>query len=204
MEKDFLDVYIAPLPLALPEPRRIEHEGRRAELLEISSEEARSESYFVWRLLERALFSRFGKTPTELGLRREATGRWVSPYLSLSLSHTKGALAAAVSSQPVGVDIEREAAPRAKSFAKKTLTERELSEYIPLGEEEQNGYLMSRWSMKEALFKMRGEGKFIPRNFDTQKGVRTEEVFLGGERFFLSVASDFASEAKIISFTIEN
>ncbi len=197
MEKAFIDVYAAKLPNEQPCPSSVEHNGRREELLGIKNEAVLREKFFAWRLLEKALFVRFGKTPTEMKLARSPSGKWTSPFVFVSLSHTSGAVAAAISSSAVGVDIETEVAPRAKNFAQKTLTEREMLEFEILEERGRGARLAELWSMKEALFKAFGEGDFFPKNFDTEKSVISSKIALGEKNFLLSVASEVTELVKI-------
>ncbi len=197
VKNEFLDVYTAAIPTARFQINGLQHAGRRQELLQISNEEALRERFFVWQLLEKAVYLRTGRTAEDLEIKREKSGAWTSPQIFVSLSHTKGFAAAAISSSAVGVDIEREAVPRAAKFADKTLTVRELEVYLSLGFAEREAYLVSCWSMKEALFKARGGGAFVPREIDTSKGVLSQRLTFGEQSVFLSVASDKPDLLKI-------
>ena len=62
--------------------------------------------YFVWELLSYALEQTIGKSVKEANLYKDENGVWRCKEIFFSLSHSKNALAVAVSGYPVGVDIE--------------------------------------------------------------------------------------------------
>ena len=149
----FVDVYYSALPRLDVEIEKIEHAERRAELKRMKNERVVREKYFAWRLLEFALSKRLGKTPSEVGLFCDGAGKWRSPCVYLSISHSAGAVAVAISDAPVGVDIETEVRTRAENFAERVLNERELRELYALPEGERGWELVRLWSAKEAIFK---------------------------------------------------
>ncbi|MBR2466640.1 MAG: 4'-phosphopantetheinyl transferase superfamily protein [Clostridia bacterium] len=194
---EFLDVYIAALPRGGADASLIEHEGRREELLLVKNERLFLEKFYSWRLLEKALGLRFAKTPSELGLAKNAIGAWTSPYAYVSISHSGGALAVAVSSAPVGVDVEKVGAPRSEKFAERMLNERELSLFCDTPDGMKSKMLMRLWTMKEALFKASGKERFVPRFTDTSSGASSRVVLLGEECFVVSYASSLPDKIGI-------
>lgn len=188
-ENAFLDVYAAALPLSCANVNGIVHAERRAELEKIKNKTVAREKYYAWRLLEMALRLRFGRSPSELGVRRGSCGAWEAPSFKISLSHSSGAVAVALSSDAVGVDIERDVPPRAENFAERILNRAELDALLCLPKEERSGRLLRLWTMKEAIFKSRGERTFIPCKTDTADGAFCTDVMLCGERYVLSVAA---------------
>ena len=198
MKEKFLDVYVAALPNGVADASLIEHVGRRAELLAVKNERLFREKFYSWRLLEKALYLRFSKTPTELLLSKNERGAWVSPFVYLSISHSEGALAVAVTSSPVGVDIEAICRLRAKNFAKRILNEREFSEFESSEKEGRTEELVRLWTMKEALFKKSGKERFVPSLEDTATGVAWRETVIGKERFVVSYASSDLEDVDFI------
>ena len=99
-----------------------------------------------------------GGKPFEQGLLWGKTRRFVS------LSHTRGAVAAAVADQPVGVDIERldAAAPHTVRAILRRFhpLERELLE--PLAEEQLADRFPVWWTLKESVMKLTGQGFRLP------------------------------------------
>lgn len=186
----FLDVYVAALPRGAADASLIEHEGRRRELLSVKNERTYLEKFYSWRLLERALDSRFGKTPSEIGLFRSDSGAWCSPFVYVSISHSNGALAVAVSSAPVGVDVEKLGAPRSEKFAERVLNARELSILQDTSDDMKEETLMRFWTMKEAIFKASDKERFVPRVTDTAQGASSQVLTFGEVRFMLSCASE--------------
>ena len=107
--------------------------------------------------------------------RYEKSGKPVVDGGFISLSHSGGHGVCAYSSVPVGVDIEecREVSPAA---ARRILTPKELCEYSDGGG---SGFLLERFVIKEAFFKLTGEGVFggMDRVFE-----RDGQVFRDGVR----------------------
>lgn len=163
--KRFTDVYIAPLPDrigALP----LFPKEREDELFGIANEKVKREKYYVWRLLEYAAVNSLGVSMDRLAPKKGSSGRWTSPICDFSLSHGGGAVAVAISSHRVGVDIEELCAPRHARLAERTLTSGELAEYRTLSDADREGYLITAWSGKEAVFKSREESAFVPSSID--------------------------------------
>ena len=100
-------VYIAEIP-ADAELGIISHPRRQSEIEETKNAIAKSEKYFVWRLLERAVVAEYGRDAGEMTLEKNENGKWISGEFSLSLTHGGGAVALALapSEISVGVDIE--------------------------------------------------------------------------------------------------
>ena len=88
----------------------------------------------------------------------------------ISLSHTKGAAAAAYSEMPVGIDIEF-VRPIAPAVKKRLLSPSEMS--LP------DSHILSRFTMKEAYLKLTGEGVFggMRDVYETEGRVFREGVF---------------------------
>lgn len=82
------------------------------------------------------------------------------PVLSgafMSLSHTSGAALAAVSSRPIGADIERERRV-SERISKRIMSPKEYARFILLPEYEKNAVLLECWTAKESFLKLTGEG----------------------------------------------
>ena len=184
-----VDVYIAALPEE-GEIGELDCRARREEIASISNERLRREKYFVWRLLEYALERSFGACARKLKLRKESYGGWSAGDISLSLSHSEGALAVAVSRAAVGVDIERVCAPRSDRLAERIMTAEELADYRLTPDAEREERLIAVWTAKEAIFKSRHLDVFIPGDCDTLHELhRTAFTELGGVKYAWSVAT---------------
>jgi phosphopantetheine--protein transferase-like protein len=187
---DIIDVYVASVPstdmsgmLAPPE--------REREVREVKNETLRREKYFVWRLLDSALRSSLGISCGEARLYKSGTGKWCSPLCEISLAHSGGVIAAAVSSRPVGIDLELAVTPRAERFAERIMTPRELSAFSEIANEEKASYLTRCWTKKEALFKMSGGDCFVPSEYDSMSDcAECFEICVGAKSVTLAVASE--------------
>lgn len=111
-------------------------------------------------------------------------GKWVADDCYLSLSHTDGYVAAAVSDLPVGVDIERTNRKLAKGLYDRIVCGKEKALYAALD----NTQLLQLWTAKEAVFKQTDniDGLTVSQIDTTAHKVQTTVT----EEFVLSVATD--------------
>ena len=111
-------------------------------------------------------------------------GKWVAANCYLSLSHTDGYVAAAVSDLPVGVDIERTNRKLAKGLYDRIVCDKEKALYAAPG----NTQLLQLWTAKEAVFKQadNNDGLTVSQIDTTTHKVQTTVT----EEFVLSIATD--------------
>lgn len=192
-----VDVYIA----ALPENGTIgdvECKARQNEIRSVSNERIRREKYFVWKLLLYALERSFGMRARKLELVKESYGGWSAGDTFVSLSHSGGALAVAVSRAPVGIDIERVHMPRSQSIAERIMNAEELALYESIPPEEREERLIEIWTAKEAIFKSKRLDSFIPNRQDTlSESFKTESVTVEGEKYVWSVATSTPEKVRV-------
>lgn len=183
-------VYIAQFPFAV-EGREIAPAARAEEIESCANPSVRSAKFYVWKLLESALGS-LGLNISELNLRKNDSGKWVCKERYISLSHSGNLVVAAVSMKPVGIDIERRNEARfTPSLARKMLTRSEFEAVERLNKGAQGIALNVLWTKKEALFKLTGEGAFLPHKVETSNGnFVTKCVKCGQEQYILTVASE--------------
>lgn len=184
-----VDVYLAALPeREMGQP--LSCPLRQAQLEEISNGETKREKYYAWKLLEYALERSLGLKIGDMTFTKAENGQLVTDRVRFSLSHSKGALAVAISRGAVGVDIEKMDIPRHPGLPRRIMTDEEFEAYTQLSPEQQHGYFIKLWTAKEALFKAAGAERFVPAAQDTAKGIfRSYEVSVGGKQYALSVAT---------------
>ncbi|MBO5789945.1 MAG: lecithin retinol acyltransferase family protein [Clostridia bacterium] len=191
------DVYIA----ALPENASIGDtacKARRAELAAISNEAVKREKYFVWKLLCYALERSFGRRAAKCEFKKERYGGWSAGEYEISLSHSDGALAVAVSRAPIGIDIERVHTPRGEKMAQRILNEQELAAYESTSPEKKEERLIELWTAKEALFKAKHIEHFIPSQTDTVgASFKTDFIDIKGKRYVWSVATQTPEKVRV-------
>ena len=190
MDKNRTDVYIALLPnRECDDP--LYPEERDALVRNTANSAVRRERYFVWRLLEVAARRSFGLELSEIGLRRDGE-RWTGDLCDISLSHSGGALAVALSGAPVGVDIESLSGDSdGARLAERFFNEAERAEYYAAPEEERRLAFIRIWTAKEAIFKSQKASAFAPSEVDSRASrVHSRVVRLGEEDFMLSVAAE--------------
>ena len=132
-------------------------EQRRQQVLQFKHEQGRRECVAAYLLLKQALREEYGITenpvfdygehgkPTIVG----------HPEIHINLSHCREAAVCAVSSRPVGIDVE--SISRYKdSLAEYTMNASELRKIKEAENPEEE--FIRLWTMKEAVLKLSGEG----------------------------------------------
>ena len=184
-----VDVYVA----AIPEGVKIGHIScaeREAEIDSVNNPRVKTEKYCVWKLLEYALERSFGLHADKLTFTKNEAGKWTTDKCFFSLSHCDGTVAVAVSRAAVGVDIEELHAISKDRFATKILTPGEYTLFEKIPSDEQEHFLLERWTGKESLFKQSDKPTFILRDHDTTAGqLRTQRITLSSRTYVLSVAT---------------
>jgi len=140
-------------PDELDQERRFAHEESRRQFL-------------VSRALLRTALARYtGCDPRALEFERNRYGKPsltapADPPLEFSLSHAQGLVVCAVTRRdPVGVDVECDRAiSNPAEFARRFFTPAEAAALVRLPLERQSAELLRRWTLKEALAKVRGTG----------------------------------------------
>ena len=190
MDKHRTDVYVARLPDGdMAEP--LYPEERELSVSSTANPAVRHERYFVWRLLEAGVRASLGLELSEIGLHAEGD-RWTSDIADISLSHSDGALAVAISGAPVGVDIESLAGDSdGARIAERFFNGAERAEYYAAPEDERRRAFLRVWTAKEAIFKSSKGTAFAPSDvaFDSRR-VHTVCIRLDGRDYVLSVASE--------------
>lgn len=174
--------------------------ARQDEISSIKNEVVKQHKIFVWRLLEYAL-SDIGLKLENAKITKLECGKWSSPYIFFSLSHTDGVAAVAVSDTTVGIDIETtDSLPKSNSFMKRILTESELSECGDLSDTDE---LLSIWTAKEAVFKTLSQDAFIPSEIELKDyNVHSDFLIIDNKKYVYSVAAADFAEMKIKTLEI--
>ena len=164
---------------------------RQKEIDSVTNEKVKREKYFVWKLFEYALQRSLGLKIADLKFVRDENGRYMTDRAEFSFSHSKGALAVAVSRNPIGVDIEPMDTECSDGLARRIMNDSEYSVFEKLDEGEKQGYFVKVWTAKEALFKASHTGSFNPCAIDTENGGYKSFVkSVDGREYAVSVATD--------------
>ena len=194
-------VYVAGFPFPVEDEKIFPPE--RAEQIEsCTNEGVRREKFYVWKLLEKALYRSLGLKLETLDVRKSESGKWECPSCFFSLSHSGDLAAVAVSRKPIGVDIEKlDPARFTDALATKFITKREEEALLRLNGTERGTALNAVWTKKEAISKLEGNKSFLPKNIETADYVSaTKSVSFGSENYIVTVASE---DAKLASFRCE-
>ncbi len=141
--------------------------ARGEEIANTKNQRLRCEKQGVWQLLTFAL-DRLGQSIESVKPYKTDCGKWCSDSLYFSLSHSDSLLGVAISSEPVGIDIEN-----IEDFATRYSDSSHLSGFLDKirTDNEDNtpivSNLLSLWTAKESIYKMLGEGTFSPSKLDT-------------------------------------
>lgn len=151
---------------------------------------ARQSKFYVWKLLEYALKRSFGLDAGNVTFCKTDDGKWTCDKCEFSLSHKDGLAAAAVSSLPVGVDIERIIPERFDcKLQARILSENERSELSPLTPSERSLCANILWAEKEAAFKRGGNGRFVANTVETSESRAVlRKIRYGDSDYVLAVA----------------
>lgn len=193
-----VDVYISAIDNNEP-IGKIENEARRQEIEKISNERVKREKYCAWKLLCHALKNSFGLEAEKLDFGKLECGAWTVEGAEISISHSDDAVAVAVSSNPVGIDIERVHKPRSDRMAEFIMNERELKIFNLLPDEEKEERLIEIWTKKEAIFKTKKANQFIPKEIDTNSyPTKTITTTLNSEKYVCTVATKNPQNVKFV------
>lgn len=191
-----VDVYYTGIPKS-DEYKALYPREREEYVNKTNNTRVKKERYYVWKLLEYALDRSFGMKISELEFTRDDLGKWKTDKCFFSLSHSGNIVAVAVSTKPVGVDVEKIDGKRDRLFANKILTDDELRVFDTLDESEKSEYLICRWTEKESIFKLSGSTVFSPSKISSYGNVNTRNISLSNEIYSLSVASDHIDRLRI-------
>lgn len=186
--KTRIDIYTAEIPQNIP-LSTLYPPAREEEISACKNEKVRREKYCVWKLLEYAVERSLGKKLNGARFTKTPSGKWQSPLCEFSLSHSKNAVAVAISTQPVGVDIEIFRPEKLQGLAEKFLTPPEFAVYE--NTERKAEYLFEKWTQKESIFKRLGDCAVPAFRIDSENfSTLTREIEIAGERYFLSVSAE--------------
>lgn len=192
-----LDVYVAALP-ENTEESPVVPKARQTQLEQTGNPTVRAKRRFAWQVLCTGLNRSLGLEADRIGLTCNENGKWVSDACEVSLSHCDGAVAAAVSKKPVGVDIEPMESPRYRDkLLPRIATQEERAWVEPLGA----AGIAKLWTRKEASFKRRNQIAFSPIEEDaTSDMIRTYRITLDRD-YLVSISAE--SFANIRIYTVD-
>ena len=189
----FTSVYYAETPAVLGR-RGIYPPQREAYILQTANPQLQRQRYYVWLLLEYAVNTHLGKNLPQLQLTVDSHGKWHSPLIHFSLSHSDNAVAVALSDSPVGVDIQRPILDENKK------THILAPDEYPIFQkaEDKSAFLTELWTKKESLFKISNSARFNPKTNSVQGlSLDTRWVELAGKRYVLSTTSQITHLEKV-------
>lgn len=188
MQTNPVYLYIAPIPDSV-EIGNIYPAIRNEEIENIANETKKQEKYCVWKLLEFAVKDAYNKNLEEIQFSKNSNGKWFCPEFYFSLSHSTSAVAVAISSKPVGVDIEMDREIKT-SLKNKILSNNEMEEFENLADSNKNEWLIKKWTQKESAYKKEEiqDRNLKNANLDYAK---TYTLSINNKRYFVSVCPSF-------------
>jgi len=189
-ENNLIDVYFSLIPKSC-EIKTVFPKERDEEIQSVNNAEVKKEKYCVWRLLEYALLKSLGIKLCEAGLFKDKSGKWHSSECEFSITHSGSLAAVAISHAPVGIDVEPKDKAVSEGFAKRFLTPDELSLYSSVPSSEKNEFLLTRWCIKEAVFKKSGGEVFAPSSVSTVNvKASVKRVCVENKEYVLALSGD--------------
>ena len=171
---------------------------RKAYVSSINDKFRKKQSLFVWKLFEKAVRARFNLDFANLKFTKNENGQWLCPDFYFSLSHTDGAMCVAVSTKPVGVDIEKKREVREGLYSR-MLTECEREYILTLPSGERCDFFLSSWVKKESLFKRDGGSCLMPAHRETlDSDARLLRVKIADGEYFIGLANTENEKYEII------
>ncbi|MCH5158128.1 MAG: lecithin retinol acyltransferase family protein [Clostridiales bacterium] len=179
-------VYIAEIPIGMDTSAPLFPPERMSEMQKVKNERVFLQKYAAWKTLTFALSDALSTDITKTNIHKEPGGFWALSGAHISLSHTDNLVAIAVSTEHIGVDIEKTDREVNAAAIKKGMTKQEEKLYA---ERNTNLDLLKLWTKKESAFKRLGEETFKPNKINTV--VEDIHTFvLNGFSAVLSVATD--------------
>ena len=188
-------VYLAELPdrgdfISLsPKERDEEVKCTRGELI-------KRQKYFAWKLLEYALNNAYGLTMEECAPYKNDLGKWCSRKCEFSISHSKRAIAVAISDKPVGIDVEWLCLRHSDRLFEKVITKEEKLYFDTLSESDKIHFFINEWTKREAAYKLAPSADNSILTIDVQSvNFFTDSKVIAGDNYIYSIATE--SEADI-------
>ena len=178
---------------------------RDKEISALSSQKAKAEKFFAWKLLLQAIKRVTQKDASVVKFEKQPSGKWTCDACHFSISHRDGVVAVSLSSTPVGVDIEPVNGVKNNHIAKKILSSVEQKRYDVLPKSCQNSFLTEIWTKKESIFKMTNDGTYSFNSYSADEFfTHTKVIDILDRQFVLSVATERNSDVdvQIIDITL--
>jgi 4'-phosphopantetheinyl transferase len=139
-------------------------------------------SLFGELMIRRLLCERLGIKNQELRIRYGEKGKPFVPDspVHFNLSHSGDWVVAAVSEQPVGIDVER-IKPNKLAIARRFFTETEVRSIMDLPEEQRLDQFYSLWTLKESYLKAVGKGLTLSLgSFSVKRDINRYRIEING------------------------
>ena len=175
-------VFVEKWPFSV-ENNLIYPQKRAKEIEKCKNFDVKNQKFFAWKLLEKAC-KKMGFEFEKIDFYKEKN-KWKCDKFYFSISHSKNAVALAISDEKIGIDIEKKDISRFDKLGKKILCNKNEK----IDDNNAGVQLNILWTAKEALFKCGENAVFIPSNEDTTAAnIESRLLRVGDEKFFLSVA----------------
>lgn len=103
--EDYIYLFIYKCPFGYKETEILKE---RDDYIKTVNSLERNDSYFAWRLLEKAVRRVFRKELNDCNPRKLESGKWICDGFHFSISHSGGLVAVALSNKNIGIDLQKE------------------------------------------------------------------------------------------------
>lgn len=186
----FVNIYVKKYPFDILN-NDVYPKERAEEINSCGNQDVKNEKFYVWKLLEHGLKHSLGKNIKDFNFTKNGY-KWTCDKCNFSLSHTGNLVAVAVARNSVGVDIEEIDFERFEKIpSEKILTRNEIDQNKNMQKKRLITHLNRLWTIKESIFKKNNDNAFAPTKIEVDEYSHiTKIVDVGGEKYFLSVATD--------------
>ena len=192
-------VYLAKIPEQIQ--GEIYCKERSLEIVSCQSDKVKKQKFYAWRLLELCA-KKHGFNVEDLHFYKMQNGKWKCSEFEFSLSHSENFVAVILSSEKVGIDLQKDCELKTDLFASKILTKSELLEYSQLQDYNKREFLIEKWTQKESVYKMLEDKSLNISQINCKDyPITTKKISLEDETYYLSF-SPLKKDVKIELFEI--
>ena len=175
-------VYVRKIPFDIDD-NNLSIEERAREIDLCGSEKVRDQKFYAWKLLELAMTEVFGLDMSDAGMKKEES-IWCCDKCHFSISHSEDCVAVAVSTHPVGVDVEEYIDGKFDKVKDLILHKEEQKTFKDIN-------YCAIWTQKEAIFKKSRFRRFVPNRINTiGEKFFQKKLEIGDKTFALCIATD--------------
>lgn len=170
---------------------------RDQEITSCTNPTQQKQKYIAWKLLEFGIKNSLNKDINNFSFTKLDSGKWVSNEIEFSITNSKDLVAVAISSSPIGVDVE-EINEKILKASDKILDKSEMEVFSSLSNEDKIDFLTRKWTIKESALKCLNLKSLFTTNLCLQKDQTfSQALILNDRHYVLSTYGPTAPQTQI-------